>query len=68
MRSPLVASRRSLLLGRAAHQHPCGHSCLCYMPRRQDCLECSRAAVNKVLAKQLADDRMTTEQLLERRG
>lgn len=61
-------------LRRAIHWHEhslCGHLCPCPTPilfACQDCREVATARVNTALSKVYPEDRMTVEQLLDRRA
>ena len=55
--------------GREAHVHAgCGHTCLCYIRTADLCRDCKAPWLKDVLAKHYPEDRLTTEQLLDRRA
>jgi hypothetical protein len=57
-----------------AHQHEgCKREhpkqwCRCHAPKAYECQKCSRDRFNTAMALKYAEDRLTTEELLERRA
>lgn len=69
MKSPAAPAK-------STHRHNCGHGCACYSPEATECRKCRHQRWQALQPERLGDaltriyeeDRLSTEELLERRA